>query len=173
MKNTIKRTAAATIAGGIAAGGLVLVAGTADAMPSDRPCGIADVNVSVTPDSAHAAGQEGYEVSYVAASPTTNCKLRGIPTAVTFMAGQNNASDTTVTPDAPGAAPVPVNLTANHPAVSYILQDADAPVTFVPTALNMNLPTPGGNSTTVSWPTGAPLKGHTAQLTAVAPQNAG
>ena len=88
---------------------------------------------------------------------------------MTFVAGQNNAADVTVTPDAPGATPQPVNLTATHPAVSYILQESAAPVTFVPTALNLNLPTANGSSTTVEWPEGAPLKGNAVEVTAVAP----
>ncbi|GAB2961621.1 DUF4232 domain-containing protein [Amycolatopsis acidiphila] len=171
---TIQRAATATIAGGIAAGSLLLAGGTASAMPSDEPCGVSDVHITVTPEAAHAAGQEAYLITYTAAAPTTNCRLDGVPTGLSFVSGgQNNASDTTVTPDAPGAVPVPVNLTAGHPAESRILQDAAAPVTFLPDALNLNLPTgPDGSSTTVAWPAGAPLKGTTARVTAVAPADA-
>ncbi|GAA5160877.1 MULTISPECIES: DUF4232 domain-containing protein [Amycolatopsis] len=169
MTSTSARAAAVVVAGGMAAGGLLLAAGVAGASPSDRPCGIDDVTVSVAPDAGAAAGQEAYAISYTAASPTTNCKLQGVPTGVNFVAGHDNGSDITVTPDAPGAPGDPVNLTAQHPAVSYLLQDAAAPVTFVPTAMNLNLPSADGSTTTIAWPAGAPLKGDTVELTAVAP----
>jgi hypothetical protein len=65
-----------------------------------------------------------------------------------------------------------VNLTASHPAESRILQDAAAPVTLTPDAVNLNLPAPDGSLTTVAWSAGAPLKGTTVRVTAVAPATA-
>ncbi|GHF44446.1 hypothetical protein FHX82_001855 [Amycolatopsis bartoniae] len=165
----IKHTIAAGAVVGLVAGGLLVTSGTAGASPSDQPCGIADVHIAVTRDSTVSAGQEGYAITYTAASPTTNCKLEGIPTAVTFMTGHNTAVNVTVVPDAPAATPATVNLTATHPAVSYLLQEAAAPVTAVPSALNLNLPSAQAFSTTVEWPEGAPLKGDVVEVTAVAP----
>jgi hypothetical protein len=170
MGSTTKRVLAASLTGAVAVGGLLLASGAANAMPSDRPCTPSDVNITVAPDPSHAAGSEAFVLTYTAASPATNCKLQGVPTAVSFVAGgQRNVSDTTVVPDAPGSDPAPVNLRAGHPAESRILQDAAAPVTFQPDALNLNLPTVNGYSTTVAWPAGAPLKGHTVRVTDVSP----
>jgi hypothetical protein len=175
MNTTTKRITVAAITGSVALGGLLLAGGTANATtpgtPSNTPCTPSDVNVSVAPDPTHSAGQEAFVITYTATSPTTNCELVGTPTNVSFVAGgQGSSSNTTVTPDAPGSAPAPVNLRDGQPAQSYILQSADAAPTFSPDALNMSLPTgPDGYSTTVAWPANAPLKGTTAEVTAVAP----
>ncbi|MDT8911963.1 DUF4232 domain-containing protein [Amycolatopsis sp. PS_44_ISF1] len=176
MNTKLKTLASITVAGGIAAGGLLLTGGAASAMPSDTPCGSGDVVVTVTPDQSHSAGQEAFVLNYTAANPTTNCKLEGVPTAVTFTRGhgEGDASNTVVTPDRTDGSPAqPVNLRAGHPAESRILQDSAAPATFQPTVVNLNLPTgPNGDSTTVAWPADAPLKGTTAEVTDVASTDA-
>jgi hypothetical protein len=108
MNRTFKRSAATTVVGEMAVGGALLAGGTTDAMPSDQPCGVSDVHITVTPDNEHAAGQEAYVLTYTAAAPTTNCRLEGVPTAVSFVSGgQNYGSGVTVVPDAPAAPPSP------------------------------------------------------------------
>ncbi|WIX80744.1 DUF4232 domain-containing protein [Amycolatopsis carbonis] len=173
MKTSLKTIASITVAGGVAAAALLLTGGAASAMPSDTPCGAGDVTVSVTPDPTRAAGQEAFVVHYAAASPTTNCRLEGAPSAVTFTKGsghsESDGSGTVVTPDDTSGAPAqPVNLRAGHPAESRILQPSQAPATFQPNVVNLNLPTgPNGDSITAAWPAGAPLKGTTAEVTEV------
>lgn len=171
MKTTLKTLASVALASGVAAGALLLTGGAASAMPSDTPCTASDVRVSVTPDPTGAAGQEAFVIHYTAAGPTTNCRLEGTPTAVTFTKGsghsESDGSNTTVTPDStdPGQ---PVNLQAGHPAESRILQASAAPATFQPSVVNLSLPTgPNGDTVTVAWPANAPLKGTTAEVTAV------
>lgn len=160
----MKRTAIAMTVGGLVAGGLFLAGGAANAMPSDTPCGASDVHVTVAPDPSNAAGHEAYVLTYTAASPTTNCKLEGAPTALTFIAG-GQLLPVTATQD--GSESVPVNLRAGHPAVSRIVQrSAAAP--SVPTFVTFDLPTgPYGQPVSVEWPAGAPLKGDTVQVTPV------
>ncbi|MBP2472287.1 hypothetical protein JOF53_001159 [Crossiella equi] len=173
MNKPLKTIASVTAAGGLAAGALLLTGGVAGAMPSDTPCGAGDVRVSVTPDPSHAMGEEAFVLTYTAASPTTNCRLEGTPTSVTFTKGSGHSeadgSDTVVTPDRSDGAPAqPVNLRAGHPATSRILQQSDAPVTFQPDVVNLTLPTTAeGAGTTVAWPAGVPLKGTSAQVTDV------
>ena len=160
----MKRTGTALIAGGLLAGGLVLAAGTANAMPSDHPCAASDVRVTVAPDPSHASGHEAYVLTYTAASPHTNCKLEGTPTAVSFLAGGRRLP-VTATPD--GSEALPVNLRDGHPAVSRIVQRAAAaPAT--PDFATFDLPTgPYGQPVSVAWPAGAPLKGDTVAVTPV------
>ncbi|MEV6831453.1 DUF4232 domain-containing protein [Amycolatopsis sp. NPDC051102] len=160
----MKRTGTALIAGGLLAGGLVLAGGTANAMPSDHPCGASDVRVTVTPDPSNAAGHEAYVLTYTAASPNTNCKLEGTPTAVSFLAGGQRLP-VTARPD--GSEALPVNLRDGHPAVSRIVQRAAAaPAT--PDFVTFDLPTgPYGQPVSVAWPAGAPLKGDTVAVTPV------
>ncbi|EOD63406.1 DUF4232 domain-containing protein [Amycolatopsis vancoresmycina] len=160
----MKRAGTALIAGGLLAGGLVLAGGTANAMPSDHPCGASDVRVTVAPDPSNAAGHEAYVLTYTAASPTTNCKLAGAPTAVSFLSGGQRLP-VTATPD--GSEALPVNLRAGHPAVSRIVQRAAAaPAT--PDFVTFDLPTgPYGQPVSVAWPAGAPLKGDTVVVTPV------
>lgn len=161
----MKRTATALIVGGLAAGGLVLAAGAANAMPSDTPCGASDVHVSVAPDPSNAAGHEAYVLTYTAASPTTNCKLEGAPAALGFLAGGQRLP-VTATPD--GAESVPVNLRDGHPAESRIIQRAAAAPGTEPEFVTFDLPTgPYGQPVSVAWPAGAPLKGDTVQVTPV------
>jgi hypothetical protein len=161
---TMKRAGTALIVGGLVAGGLVLAGGAANAMPSDRPCGAPDVHVTVAPDPANAAGHEAYVLTYTAASPTTNCKLEGTPTAVAFLDGGQRLP-VTAAPD--GSEPLPVNLRDGHPAVSRIVQRAAA----APSAaeyVTFDLPTgPSGQPVSVAWPAGAPVKGGTVQVTPV------
>ena len=161
----MKRTGIALIVGGLAAGGLIVAAGAANAMPSDTPCAASDVRVSVTPDASHAAGHEAYVLTYTAASPTMNCKLEGAPTALTFIAGGQRLP-VTATPD--GSESVPVNLRAGHPAVSRIVQRSAATPSAVPSFVTFDLPTgPYGQPVSVEWPAGAPLKGDTVRVTPV------
>ncbi|GAB3135977.1 hypothetical protein GCM10027258_09320 [Amycolatopsis stemonae] len=161
----MKRTVAALIVGGLAAGGLVPAAGAANAMPSDTPCGASDVTVSVTPDPSNAAGHEAYVLTYTASSPTTNCKLEGAPTAVAFLAGGQRLP-VTATPD--GAESVPVNLRAGHPAESRIVQRAAAVPGTEPDFVTFDLPTgPYGQPVSVAWPAGTALKGDAVQVTPV------
>jgi hypothetical protein len=163
---TMKRTGTAMIVGGLVAGGLLVAAGAANAMPSDTPCGASDVHVSIAADASHAAGHEAYVVTYTAASPTTNCKLEGAPTALTFLAGGQRLP-VTATPD--GSESVPVNLRAGHPAVSRIVQRSAAAPGGAPNFVSFDLPTgPYGQPVSVEWPAGAPLKGDTVQVTPVA-----
>jgi hypothetical protein len=162
---TMKRTGIALIVGGLAAGGLIVAAGAANAMPSDTPCAASDVRVSVTPDASHAAGHEAYVLTYTAASPTTNCKLEGAPTALTFIAGGQRLP-VTATPD--GSESVPVNLREGHPAVSRIVQRSAAIPAGAPNFVSFDLPTgPYGQPVSAEWPAGAPLKGDTVRVTPV------
>ncbi|WP_370969127.1 DUF4232 domain-containing protein [Amycolatopsis sp. cg9] len=160
----MKRAGTALIVGGLAAGGLLVAGGAANAMPSDHPCGASDVHVTVAPDPSNAAGHEAYVLTYTAASPTTNCKLEGAPTAVGFLAGGQRLP-IAVTTDA--AEAVPVNLRDGHPAVSRIVQRSAA----APSAadfVTFDLPTgPYGQPVSVAWPAGAPVKGDTVQVTPV------
>jgi hypothetical protein len=160
----MKRTPTALIAGGLVAGGLVLAGGTASAMPSDHPCAASDVRVTVAPDPSNAAGHEAYVLTYTAAAPTTNCKLEGAPTAVSFLAGGQRLP-VAATPD--GSEALPVNLRDGHPAVSRVVQRAAAaPAT--PDFVTFDLPTgPYGQPVSVAWPAGAPLKGDTVVVTPV------
>ncbi|WP_103351169.1 DUF4232 domain-containing protein [Amycolatopsis sp. CA-128772] len=160
----MNRTGTALITGGLLAGGLVLAGGTANAMPSDHPCAASDVRVTVAPDPSNAAGHEAYVLTYTAASPSTNCKLEGAPTAVSFLAGGQRLP-VTATPD--GSEALPVNLREGHPAVSRIVQrSAAAPAT--PDFVTFDLPTgPYGQPVSVAWPAGAPLKGRTVVVTPV------
>ncbi|MEU8631739.1 DUF4232 domain-containing protein [Amycolatopsis sp. NPDC048633] len=160
----MKRTGTALIVGGLAAGGLFLTAGAANAMPSDTPCGASDVHVSIAADPSNAAGHEAYVLTYTAASPTTNCKLEGAPTALTFIAAGQRLP---VTATADGSASVPVNLRDGHPAVSRIVQRSAA-ASVAPAFVSFDLPTgPYGQPVSVEWPAGAPLKGDTVQVTPV------
>ncbi|MCR6481557.1 DUF4232 domain-containing protein [Amycolatopsis sp. OK19-0408] len=161
----MKRTATALIVGGLTAGGLFLATGAANAMPSDTPCGASDVNVSVTPDPSGAAGHEAFVLTYTAASPTTNCKLEGAPTAVSFLAGGQQLPVTT-SPD--NSESVPVNLRAGHPAESRVIQRSAAAPSATPEFVTFDLPTgPFGQPVSVAWPAGEPLKGDNVQVTPV------
>jgi hypothetical protein len=163
---TMQRIVSAIAVGGVVAGGLFLAAGAANAMPSDTPCGASDVHVTVAPDPSNAAGHEAYVLTYTATSPTTNCKLQGAPTALTFIAGgQRLPIATTVD----GAEQLPVNLRDGHPAVSRIVQrSAATPSPVAPTTVTFDLPTgPYGQPVSVDWPAGAPLKGDGVQVTPV------
>ncbi|WP_414938762.1 DUF4232 domain-containing protein [Amycolatopsis sp. cmx-11-51] len=169
MNVQVKRTAAAMTVGGLVASGLLVAGGVAGAMPSDKLCGASDVEVTVTPEPAHASGHEAYVLTYAAASPTTNCKLQGAPTATTFVADGQLIDDVAVVPDATAADAAPVNLREGHPAVSRIVQaSAEAPNPLTPTTVTFDLPTgPGGVPVVADWPAGEPLKGATVQVTAV------
>ncbi|MFD9702922.1 DUF4232 domain-containing protein [Lentzea sp. NPDC059081] len=155
----------------LAAAALPLAAGVASANPSDTPCGPADLTVSVTADPSSSAGQEAYVIRYDAAGQNTNCRLEGVPTAVTFTKGsghgEGDGSGIEVVPDAPQADPVPVNVRPGHSAQSRILMSSQDPVTFVPDVVNLNLPTTDGYTVTVPWPAGGPLKGESVEVTAV------
>jgi hypothetical protein len=162
---TMKRTGTAMIVGGLVAGGLFLAGGAANAMPSDTPCGASDVHVTVAPDPSHAAGHEAFVLTYTAASPTTNCKLEGAPTALTFIAGGERLPVTS-TPD--GSEALPVNLRAGHPAESRIVQRAAAAPSGAPEWVSFDLPTgPYGQPVNAAWPAGTVLKGDTVQVTPV------
>ncbi|EME63386.1 DUF4232 domain-containing protein [Amycolatopsis decaplanina] len=169
MNVQAKRAAAAMTVGGLVAGGLLVAGGAAGAMPSDKLCGASDVEVTVSPDPSHATGHEAYVLTYTAASPTTNCKLQGAPTALTFIADGQRIDDVAVVPDASAANAAPVNLRDGHPAVSRIVQaSAGAPNPRTPTTITFDLPTgPGGVPVVADWPAGEPLKGATVQVTAV------
>ena len=161
----MKRTATALLTGGLVAGGLVLAAGAANAMPSDHPCGASDVRVSVAPDPSNAAGHEAYVLTYTASSPTTNCKLEGAPTAVSFLAGGQRLA-VSATPD--GSEALPVNLRAGHPAESRIIQRSAAAPSGAPDFVTFDLPTgPFGQPVSVAWPAGAAVKGDAVQVTPV------
>lgn len=168
MNTVMVRLVAVATVGGIAVGGILLGGGAADAMPSDTPCGASDVTVTITPDTGRAAGHEAYDIIYTAAAPTTNCKLQGAPTALSFIADGTMLANVEVTRDST-TDPVPVNLRAGHPAVSRIIQRADeAPQPITPTTVTMDLPTgPYGEPVVVDWPAGAPLKGTTVKVTDV------
>ncbi|WP_370948794.1 DUF4232 domain-containing protein [Amycolatopsis sp. cg5] len=158
----------------VATAGVVLLAPAASANPSDKPCDISDLTVTVTPDPTSAAGQQAYVIHYAAAGEHTNCKLQGIPTVVTFTKGsghsEGDGSGIVVVPDDPsGDSYIPVNVQPGKPAESRILMASQAPVTFVPSAVNLNLPSAHGDTVTVGWPTGAPLKGDSVEVTAVSP----
>jgi hypothetical protein len=162
---TMKRTGTAMIVGGLVAGGLLVAAGAANAMPSDTPCGASDVHVSVARDPANAAGHEAYVLTYTAASPTTNCKLEGAPTALTFIAGGQRLP---VAATADGSESVPVNLRDGHPAGSRIVQRSAATPSAAPAFVSFDLPTgPYGQPVSVEWPAGAVLKGDSVQVTPV------
>ena len=103
----MKRLGTAMITGGLVAGGLFLAGGAANAMPSDTPCGASDVHVSVAADPSNAAGHEAYVLTYTAASPTTNCKLEGAPTALTFIADGQRLPVTATTDGSEAAAGEP------------------------------------------------------------------
>ncbi|MBB5857806.1 DUF4232 domain-containing protein [Amycolatopsis umgeniensis] len=169
MNVQVKKTATAMTIGGLVAGGLLVAGGVAGAMPSDKLCGASDVEVTVTPDPTHATGHEAYVLTYTAASPTTNCKLQGAPTALTFVADGQLIDDVTVVPDPTAANAAPVNLREGHPAVSRIVQaSAEEPNALTPTTITFDLPTgPGGVPVVADWPAGEPLKGATVQATAV------
>ncbi|WP_329054485.1 DUF4232 domain-containing protein [Amycolatopsis sp. NBC_01488] len=161
----MKRTAIAMTVGGLVAGGLVLAAGAANAMPSDTPCGASDVRVTVAPDPSNAAGHEAYVLTYAAASRTTNCKLEGAPTALTFIAGGRRLP---VTSTLDNSEALPVNLRAGHPAGSRIVQRSAAAPTATPDFVTFDLPTgPYGQPVSVAWPAGAPVKGGHVQVTPV------
>lgn len=161
----MKRTATALIVGGLVGGGLFLAAGAANAMPSDTPCGASDVKMGVTPDPSNAAGHEAYVLTYTAASPTTNCKLEGAPTALGFLAGGQRLP---VTATQDGSESVPVNLRDGHPAVSRIIQRSAATPSATPDFVTFDLPTgPFGQPVSVAWPAGAALKGESVQVTPV------
>ncbi|AUI58587.1 DUF4232 domain-containing protein [Amycolatopsis sp. BJA-103] len=169
MNVQVKKAATAMTVGGLVAGGLLVAGGVAGAMPSDKLCGASDVEVSVTQDPSHAAGHEAYVLTYTAASPTTNCKLKGAPTALTFVADGQLIDDVAAVPDATAANAAPVNLREGRPAVSRIVQaSAAAPNPRTPTTITFDLPTgPGGVPVVADWPAGEPLKGATVQVTAV------
>lgn len=171
MNNKFKAVAGFTAAAGVVLTGAALMAPVASANPSDKPCDPSDLVVTVTPDTTSSAGQQAYVIHYVAASEHTNCKLQGAPTAVTFTKGsghgEGDGSGITVTPDNPAGDGAPVNIQPGKPAQSFILMASQAPVTFVPSVMNLNLPVPGGYTTTVGWPAGAPLKGTSVEVTDV------
>ncbi|MFC3448347.1 DUF4232 domain-containing protein [Amycolatopsis speibonae] len=169
MNVQVKRAAAAMTVGGLVTGGLLVAGGVAGAMPSDKLCGASDVEMTVTPDPSHSAGHEAYVLTYTAASPTTNCKLQGAPTALTFVDDGQLIDDVAAVPDATAANAAPVNLRDGHPAVSRVVQaSAEAPNPRTPTTVTFDLPTgPGGVPVVADWPAGGPLKGATVQVTAV------
>ncbi|MEV6237430.1 DUF4232 domain-containing protein [Lentzea sp. NPDC051838] len=169
-----KTIAGVGIAALLTAAALPLLAGTASANPSDKPCDTSDLVVSVTKDPTSAAGQQAYVIHYVAAGPHTNCSLVGAPTAVTFTKGsghsQADGSTIQVVLDDPYSVPAPVNVQPGKPAESRILMASQAPVTFQPSVVNLNLPVAGGGYTvTVGWPEGMPLRGDHVELTNVSP----
>lgn len=172
MNSRFKTIAGLSAAALVAAAALPLLAATASANPSDKPCDTSDLVVSVTKDPTSAAGQQAYVIHYVAAGPHTNCSLRGAPTAVTFTRGSGHSeadgSTIQVLLDNPSGVPVPVNVQPGRSAESRILMASQAPVTFVPNVVNLNLPVAGGGYTvTVAWPAGAPLRGDHVELTDV------
>lgn len=169
MNSRMKSMATAMVVGGVAAGGLLVATGTANAMPSDTPCGASDVQVTVTPDPEHAAGHEAYLLTYTAASSATNCKLQGAPTAMTFVADGQRITDVFSVPDGTAGDSTPVNLRAGHPAVSRIVQPSTEPANpITPTTVSFDLPTgPNGESVSAQWPADAPLKGSIVQITPV------
>lgn len=156
-----------------AATALPLVAGTASANPSDQPCDVADLTVSVTQDPYSSAGQQAFVLNYAAAGEHTNCKLQGAPTAVTFTRGSGHSegddSGITVVLDDPNGSPAPVNVQPGKDAESRILMSSQAPVSFQPDVVNLNLPVDGGHTVTVPWPAGEALRGSSAELTSVSP----
>ncbi|USX55599.1 DUF4232 domain-containing protein [Lentzea sp. HUAS12] len=157
----------------LAAAVLPLAAGTASANPSDQPCDVADLVVSVTKDPYSSAGQEAFVLHYEAAGPTTNCKLQGVPTGVTFTKGsghgEGDGSGITVVPDNPGSDPAPVNVRPGKAAESRILMSSQEPESFLPDVVNLNLPVEGGHTTTVGWPDGQSLRGSQVEVTDVSP----
>ncbi|MGW6443237.1 DUF4232 domain-containing protein [Lentzea sp. NPDC055074] len=157
----------------LATAAVPLVAGVASANPSDQPCDVADLNVSVTHDPYSSAGQQAFVLHYSAASEHTNCKLQGAPTAVTFTKGSGHGegddSGFTVVLDDPNGTPAPVNVQPGKPAESRILVSSQAPASFKPDVVNLNLPVDGGHTVTVAWPAGEALRGSSVELTSVSP----
>ncbi|MEU3643961.1 DUF4232 domain-containing protein [Lentzea sp. NPDC034063] len=162
-----------SVAALLAATALPLVAATASANPSDQPCDVSDLVVSVTQDPHSSAGQQAFVLHYAAAGEHTNCKLQGAPTAVTFTKGsghsEGDGSGIAVVLDDPNGTPAPVNVRPGRDAESRILMSSQAPVSFQPDVVNLDLPAEGGHTTTVSWPSGQPLRGSSVELTFVSP----
>jgi hypothetical protein len=75
MNRTVRRTATAVGAAGIAAAGAVALAGTASAMPADHLCTADEVTASVVPGDG-SAGQ-GHAYLQLTADPDQGCSLRG------------------------------------------------------------------------------------------------
>ncbi|MCX2731090.1 DUF4232 domain-containing protein [Saccharopolyspora sp. NFXS83] len=164
MTTKFRRIAAATAVAGAAFGITALTADPAVANPSDALCTSADVNVAVTKDPEHAAGHEAFLIDYTAASPTTNCKLQGVPAGVSFHAGEAPIPGVTVNPERTPAAPV--NLTASKPAFSRIVQQTGAPANpTVPTSVEFDL---RNGHVTAAWPTGESIKGDVLTATPIA-----
>jgi hypothetical protein len=173
MNNKHRSVAGMGVAALFAVAVLPLATGAASANPSDRPCDVSDLVVSVTKDPYSSAGQEAFVLHYTAAGPDTNCKLQGVPTAVTFTKGsghgEGDGSGITVAPDNPSGEPAPVNVQPGKPAESRILMRSQEPESFLPDVVNLNLPVEGGHTTTVGWPDGQSLRGSQVEVTDVSP----
>ncbi|WP_394620675.1 DUF4232 domain-containing protein [Lentzea sp. JNUCC 0626] len=169
--NTKYKSVAA--AGLLAAAATALLTGAASANPSDQPCDVDDLAVSVTQDPYSSAGQQAFVIHYDAANEHTNCKLQGAPSHVTFTKGsghgEGDGSGIEVVLDNPNGGAPPVNVQPGKAAVSRILMESQAPVTFQPSVVNLDLPAENGHTVTVSWPDGQPLKGSSVELTDVSP----
>ncbi|MFD4676124.1 DUF4232 domain-containing protein [Lentzea sp. NPDC058450] len=171
MNNKYK--SAAGVGALLAAATLPLLAGAASANPSDQPCDVGDLAVSVTQDPYSSAGQEAFVIHYDAASEHTNCKLQGAPTHVTFTKGsghgEGDGSGIEVVLDNPNGGAPPVNVQPGKAAESRVLMSSQAPVSFQPSVVNLDLPAENGHTVTVSWPDGQPLKGSSVEVTDVSP----
>ncbi|MFD4637271.1 DUF4232 domain-containing protein [Lentzea sp. NPDC058436] len=171
MNTKHKSVAGLGVAALFAVAVLPLATGAASANPSDQPCDVSDLVVSVTKDPYSSAGQEAFVLHYNAAGPDTNCKLQGVPTGVTFTKGsghgEGDGSGITVVPDNPNSDPAPVNVQPGKDAESRILMSSQEPVSFQPDVVNLNIPAENGHTTTVTWPDDEPLRGSEVEVTDV------
>ncbi|MFD2467111.1 hypothetical protein [Amycolatopsis silviterrae] len=103
----LRRTLAATAALAIAGGAAALTATAANASPAETPfCTDADVTVTATPATDHAAGHHADVLHYSAATPNTHCTLSGAPYNTVFYDNANAPLGVPTTSDSSEGAPV-------------------------------------------------------------------
>lgn len=142
----VRRAVTATVAGLVGAATLMVVGGTAGAMPHDSLACDADQLVVTLVPGEPGAGQRSAQLSFVA-QPGQSCQLSG-PTAVTFT----QALGLTVVRDNPPSVPV-VTVSPGHPAhelVSWtVVPGPTGPVT--PGALIIQTTGPKGAEVNLPW----------------------
>ncbi|MGW7532217.1 hypothetical protein [Amycolatopsis sp. NPDC054798] len=151
---TLRRTLAAAAVLAAAGGTAALTATSANASPAETPfCTDADVTVTATPATDHAAGHHADVLHYSAATPTTHCTLSGAPYNTVFYDNANAPLGVPTTSDSSEGAP-DVLIDSTHTASSYVV----IPTTAEPgpnsvKALEMHLPSDASRTPIgVYWP---------------------
>ncbi|OZM70461.1 hypothetical protein CFN78_25200 [Amycolatopsis antarctica] len=154
---TIRFGAAAVVTGAIAAGGLTVAAGSAQAMPTDtNTCLPGEVTAQVTEGVAPVQGEKLFRLTFTAV-PGEDCVLTGTPGEVTFHDAAGAPLGVDSFASAPQSAPQE-HVDAEHPA-EVVLRAPDADLPGAPAAsVSFTMPNSGtGLGFRVAWP--SPVNG--------------